>query len=101
MKKYEAMFIIKPDSTEEDRKVLLSQINDTITKHGGTITQASIWAERRKLFFPLKRYHEGTYYLVNFDTLPASISPIQHAYRLNENILRVLITVPSGGKNNG
>jgi small subunit ribosomal protein S6 len=92
MNKYETMFILKPDLSEEERKNLLLQLNEAVTKNGGTILNSSIWAERKKLFFPLKRYHEGVYYLLNFSIEPKAISDIRQAYKLNENVLRTLIT---------
>jgi len=92
MKKYEAMFIVKPDLSEEDRKTLFNQINDIIVKNKGNLTQSGIWLERRKLYFAIKRFQEGTYYLANFALDPAAISEINRAYKLNEHILRVLIT---------
>ncbi len=92
MNKYEAMFIIKPDLSEEDKKELFHQISDAVSKNSGMVTSASIWTEKRKLFFPLKKYKEGTYYLVNFSLPPLGIQVLRNTYRLNENILRVLIT---------
>jgi small subunit ribosomal protein S6 len=92
MNKYEAMFIVKPDLSETDRKTLFTQINDLVAKHSGTITQSSVWSEKRKLCFPVKKHKEGVYYLVNFSALGDVIAKIRHAYNLNENILRVLIT---------
>jgi small subunit ribosomal protein S6 len=92
MNKYEAMFIVKPDLSEEDKKTAFSQVNDIITKNKGTVAEAVVWAERRKLGFPIKKYQEGIYYLTTFDAPPESITEIKYLYRLNENILRVLIT---------
>jgi small subunit ribosomal protein S6 len=92
MNKYEAMFIIKPDLTEAERKTLFSQIHDVITKNNGSVASGSIWAEKRKLYFTIKKCLEGLYYLVNFSIPPMAIKEINHAYQLNENILRVLIT---------
>ena len=92
MKKYEGMFILKPDLSEEDRKTLFNQISEAITKHQGNVTTAAIWAERKKFYFTLKKYAEGLYYLVNFTLLPTAIKDIRHTYQLNENILRVLIS---------
>jgi small subunit ribosomal protein S6 len=92
MNKYEAVFIVKPDLSEDERKNLFQQISDAVTKSQGSVSQASVWAERRKLYFPLKRHQEGLYYLVNFSVLPAAVKEIRHAYKLNENILRVLIS---------
>lgn len=94
MKKYEAMFIVKPDLSEEERKALFNQIQELLTKNNGSVQHSNIWAEKRKLFFPIKKCREGTYYLVNFTLEAAAIANIRHAYSLNENILRVLI---SGG----
>jgi small subunit ribosomal protein S6 len=93
MKKYEVMFIIKPDLLDEEKKNLFNQINDVVTKNNGTVTQANIWSEKRKLFFSIKKYQEGIFYLLNFNAQPDAIVKIRHAYKLNENILRMLITV--------
>jgi ribosomal protein S6 len=87
------MFILKSDLSESDKKAVCTQINETIIKHGGDVSQSSVWAERRKFYFPIKKAREGTYYLVNFSIDPAAIDKIRHAYNLNENILRMLISV--------
>jgi small subunit ribosomal protein S6 len=92
MNKYEAMFIIKPDLSEDDKKTLFNQIHDAVLKNNGNILQASIWSEKRKLYFTIKKYREGSYYLINFSLTPEGITKIRHVYKLNENILRVLIT---------
>lgn len=92
MNKYEAMFIVKPDLPEEERKALFAQIHDAVTKNNGNITQGAVWSEKKKLFFPLKKQHEGVYYLLSFSLDPLAVTQIRHTYNLNENILRVLIT---------
>lgn len=97
MKKYEAMFIVKPDLKEEERNAVIKSIKDQVTKNHGQVTQDQVWAERRKLaydLFPIgggMRYKEGTYYLVNFEADPASISALTGVYKLNESILRYMI----------
>jgi len=92
MNKYEAMFIVKPDLSEEERKNLFGQINDVVVKNNGKVIESSVWPEKRKLFFPIKKYREGVYYLLNFSLAPLIVKEIIHTYKLNENILRVLIT---------
>lgn len=92
MKKYEGMLIIKPDMTEEDLTRTVSFIEETISKNGGNVAKCEKWAKRR-LAYSVKRYVEGEYYLCEFDAEPKSIRPIEGAYRLNDNILRTLITV--------
>jgi len=92
MQNYEAMFIVKPELNDNDKKTLFSQINDSVLKNNGTVAQASIWAERRKLFFPIRKYNEGVYYLMNFSISTDMITKLRGIYKLNENILRVLVT---------
>jgi len=92
MNKYEAMFVINVNLSEDERKTLFNQINDVIAKHNGQVLSASVWSEKRKLCFAIKKNLEGVYYLVNFRILPDAVAKINHIYKLNENILRVLIT---------
>lgn len=92
MNKYEAMFIVKPDLSEEERKSLFSQINESVTKNNGAVTQSAVWSERRKMTFPIKKCNEGVYYLVNFDIATNMITKLKEIYRLTEGVLRVLIT---------
>lgn len=92
MKKYEAMFIVKPDLTEEERKNLFNQISDAVLKNNGNVINTSVWSEKKKLHFTIKKFNEGVYYLMNFTVSTEAITKIKHAYNLNENILRALIT---------
>ena len=92
VKKYEAMFVIRPDLSEDERKNLFNQIKDAVTKNSGSISLDSVWAEKRKLSFPIKKHKEGLYYLLNFSLSTQAVSGIEQIYKINENILRVLIT---------
>ncbi len=92
MNKYEAMFIVKPDLSDADKKLLFSQISDAVVKNNGSVSQANIWSEKRKLYFSIKKYREGIYYLMNFIIAPDAVAKLKQIYKLNENILRVLIT---------
>lgn len=92
MNRYEAMFIIKPDLSEEERKNLFNQIKEAVTKNNGSVSADSVWSEKRKLNFTIKRHKEGLYYLLNFSLSPQAISEIRQVYKINENILRVLIS---------
>ncbi|MCM8800924.1 MAG: 30S ribosomal protein S6 [Candidatus Omnitrophica bacterium] len=96
MCKYEAMFVIKPDLSESERKNKFQHISDVIAKNNGTVLQSNIWAEKRRLAFPIKKIHEATYYLVNFSAPPEAVDSIKQAYRIDEDILRTLIIKTEG-----
>ncbi len=97
MKKYEAMFIIKPDLKDEEKTAVMKSIKDQVTKQQGTVTADQVWADRRKLAYDLfpvgggTRYKEGMYYLINFDSPTPAIAVLKSHYHLNESILRFMI----------
>lgn len=92
MNKYEAMLIVKPDLSDEDKKVLFKQVDEAVAKNGGQISQSGVWSEKRKLYFPIKKFQEGVYYLVAFSAPAQAIKELRNIYKLNENILRSLFT---------
>ena len=92
MNKYEAMFIINPNLSEEERTNIFNQIGEAVSKNKGEVSSSAVWAERRKLYFTLKKHQEGLYYLVGFSAPAEAIKEIRRAYQLNENILRALIS---------
>ncbi len=92
MRDYEAMFILKPDLGEDKIQDLFNQIQEIITKNKAKFNSSNIWSEKRKLTFPIKRYKEGIYYLVKFNSDPQAIYKINHDCKLNEDILRVVFT---------
>lgn len=91
MSKYEAMFITKSNLGEPNKKNLFAQITSSITKNDGKVISSSVWADKKKLGFPINKHQEADYFLVNFQINPSQINPIKQAYRLNEDILRLLI----------
>ncbi|MCU0650985.1 MAG: 30S ribosomal protein S6 [Candidatus Omnitrophica bacterium] len=92
MNKYEAMFIVKPDLSEEDSKALYAVIKDAVAKNSGSVASGDVWSERRRLTFTLKKQQEGVYYLMKFSAPSDAITKLKYLYGLNESILRVLIT---------
>ena len=97
MKKYEAMFIIKPDLKEEEKTAVMKNIKEQVTKQQGNISQDQVWADKRKLaydLFPIggqARFKEAMYYLLHFESDPSAIVSLKNNYSLNESILRYLI----------
>ena len=92
MNKYEIMFIIKPDMPDEEKKSLFNQIGETVSKFEGKVSQAQVWAEKKKLYFTLKKHTSGLYYLMECLAPSQAVAKMSHAFRLNENILRFMFT---------
>ena len=92
MKRYEGMFIIKPDITPDAQAKVVELIKATITKNGGTIIVAEGWG-KRKLTHEIEKFKEGEYHRVEFEIEPKAILDLKQAYKLNEDIIREIITV--------
>ena len=88
---YEAMFLINSTLDGKTTNAIFEQIKESISKNEGSIISSQLWAEKRRLSFPIRKNQEATYYFVKFKLKPSLIDKIRQAYRLNENILRVLI----------
>lgn len=100
MNAYEAMILVRPDLSEDEKKSLFDKINQAISSKEGKVQNAEIWANKKKLSFnisstltsgSLKRYNEALYYLVKFSLNPTEITKLRRDFKLNDAIIRVLI----------
>ena len=62
MRKYEIIFIVKPDSSEEEADKLITQMEGVVTGAGGQVEKVERMG-RRKLAYRVGRYREGFYVL--------------------------------------
>ena len=91
MKNYEAMFIVRPDSNQEELDKMVKTIEKIITSNKGKINDSLNWG-KRQLSYKIGNYTEGAYQLVHFQIEPAAVKRLKESYRLNDDIVRVLIT---------
>lgn len=91
MNNYEILFIIKPDLKEEDLKSVIKNLNDAVIKNGGTVKKEEAWG-KKQLVYPVKKFKEGYYYKLDFTSPAAAIDKLEAAHRLNESILRTMVT---------
>lgn len=89
-KLYEGMFIIRSQSALEGNDGVLTKLQETISKHGGTIESSQNLGKKR-LAYRIKNCAEGAYWLTNFRISPDSINKLKSAFNLNDAVLRVLI----------
>lgn len=91
MNNYEGLFIIKPDLKEEDVKNIFKSIGEAVTKIGGVIKKEESWG-KKQLAYPVKKFKEGYYYKLDFTAQSDSITKLEEIYKLNADILRVMMT---------
>ncbi len=94
MPEYEALFVIDPEK-EKSIKEITSGITGVIAKNGGSVIKEENWGKQR-LAYPVKKSAEGIYYKLDFSADASKISELNGNFKLNADILRVMITAKRG-----
>ena len=94
IRKYEIVFISNPEITDQEIEDLVKIVSKEINNLNGAIVKTDIWG-LKKLSYPIKKFKEGHYILIEFDILPSSISQLNKTVESNETIIRSLITKKS------
>ena len=91
MRKYEIMFIVKSDTTEEERKEIVSNLENAFTKNKATITLSKELGQR-ELAYEIKKCISGFYYLYNIEANDdAAVNEFKRLARIEENVIRDLV----------
>ena len=87
--KYETVFVVNPELSEDDTKALVEKFTGLISTHG-TIEKTDEWG-KRKLAYPIQDYTEGYYVVVNFTADPAFPAELSRIYNITDGILRSIV----------
>ncbi|MDU0457317.1 MAG: 30S ribosomal protein S6, partial [Geobacteraceae bacterium] len=87
MRKYETIFILHPELSEEDIKSVTTKAQDVISSYKGECFRMDDWGIR-KLAYPIKKSARGRYYYLRFDGNSALIAELERRLRLDEKVLR-------------
>jgi small subunit ribosomal protein S6 len=85
MRIYEELYILKPDSSEEDVEASIELIRGIVTGGGGTIDKADKWGVRR-LAYRVNKQNEGFFILVQFTSGPEVVKEIERRLRVSDNV---------------
>ena len=97
MRGYEGIFIVKPEAEKEELNRLSELIQGVIVKNGGQITQVDLWG-RRPLGHRVRKNMEGQYIYACFNLEPSKAGKLQQSIRLQEEILKAMITQSELGR---
>ncbi len=86
---YEVMYIIDPDTGEDDVTRLNDNIQQIITDQGGTITKKESMG-RRQLAYPINRKNEGIYQLLEVEGTGREIAELERRMRVNDQVIRYI-----------
>ncbi|WP_110928052.1 30S ribosomal protein S6 [Bacillus massiliglaciei] len=91
MKKYEIMYIIRPNIEEEAKKALVERFNTILTDNGAESLEAKEWGKRR-LAYEINDFRDGYYMLLKVESEAAAIQEFDRLAKINEDIIRHMAT---------
>ena len=90
MKAYEGVFVFPPDSTPDARKTQLKNVEDLITRFGGSITER-VEIGRKPLGYPVRKHHEGFLWVADFKMDGPRADEFRKALELQEDLIKHMI----------
>ncbi|AKG36869.1 30S ribosomal protein S6 [Paenibacillus durus] len=90
MRKYEVMYIVRPDIEQEAVQAAVEKFQGIIS-NGGEITKHDVQGKKR-LAYEIKKFRDGVYVLVNFNAEPAVVAELERLMKISDEVIRYLIT---------
>ncbi len=90
MRKYEIMYIIRPTVLEDERKVLIEELNTIFTSRGAEVTKVNEWGTR-DLAYEIEKHKKGYYVVLDVVTNDDARIEFERIVRIKETIIRHLI----------
>ena len=86
---YEVVFIVDPDTPDDETKRLTENLQTIVTDQGGTITKSEIMG-RRQLAYQIGRKNEGVYVLFEIEGTGREIAELERRMRVSDQVIRYL-----------
>ncbi len=90
MRKYEIMYIIRPNIEDEAKKALIERFNGILTDNGAELTEAKEWGKRR-LAYEINDFRDGYYQLVKANAAPVAVDEFSRLAKISEDIIRHIV----------
>jgi|SRR5437762_399306 len=89
MRKYELIFIIRPDATEEELDKLIAQMEGVVAGAGGKLERVDKMG-RRRLAYRVGRYREGFYVLFILEGSGETVKEFERRLRVTDSVIKFL-----------
>jgi small subunit ribosomal protein S6 len=89
MRHYETLFIVNPDSSEEELKAVATKIKGVVSGMNGIVTSYDEQG-KKKLAYSVKKQNKGYYVLMDYVGSADIVSEIERNMRLDDRVLKYL-----------
>ena len=87
-RKYEVMFIVRPDMVEEELNKLVSTLESSVTSAHGT-AKTEVWGKRR-LAYRVGKFNDGIFVLMLVEAGGATIHEVERRLRVTEPVIKFI-----------
>ncbi|WP_102348079.1 30S ribosomal protein S6 [Bacillus sp. Marseille-P3661] len=87
MRKYEIMYIIRPNVDEDTKKAVIERFSGILANEGTEIVKATEMGKRR-LAYEINDFREGYYMLLNVMAKPEAIDEFDRLAKISEDVIR-------------
>lgn len=99
MKKYEIMYILRPELDQDATKAEIAKLAKTLTDNGATISKTDEWG-LKDLAYEIKKVKKGYYVVVELEAADKALAEFKRVSNLDANVIRFLVTkAPKVGAN--
>ncbi|HEY8364208.1 MAG TPA: 30S ribosomal protein S6 [Haloplasmataceae bacterium] len=90
MKKYEIMFIIRPNLEDEQRKQVIEYFTNVLTNEKAEIIKIDNWG-LKNLAYEINDFRKGHYVVIDVNASVEAINEFNRLARISEDIIRYII----------
>ncbi|MCY7866423.1 30S ribosomal protein S6 [Bacillus spizizenii] len=90
MRKYEVMYIIRPNIDDESKKAVIERFNNVLTSNGAEITGTKDWGKRR-LAYEINDFRDGFYQILNVQADATAVQEFDRLAKISDDIIRHIV----------
>lgn len=91
MAKYETLYLLNNELTEEARDAEIAKYEDIVKSMGGNVVSTDKWGTK-KTAYPIKYKTEAYYVLMTFEAEAKALSEIERVANIDADVLRCMTT---------
>ncbi|MCE4956708.1 30S ribosomal protein S6 [Macrococcoides caseolyticum] len=90
MRKYEIMYVVRPNIEEDAKKALIERFEEILTSNGAEIIESKDWGKRR-LAYEINDFKEGFYQIVKVNSTDVATNEFDRLAKINDDIIRHIV----------
>ncbi|MDR2090427.1 MAG: 30S ribosomal protein S6 [Clostridiales bacterium] len=90
MNKYEVLYIIRNELSDEQKTSLIEKFKSIVESSGGTVESVEKWGAK-KYAYPIDYTTEGYYVLMNFTSEPTVPHELERQMQITDGFVRKMI----------